>query len=489
MGDFYICIFELQGSRQCTHNRPQLNGQPRTIARAHGFQNLRGLASITHGNDFLRQFVPAIILLGGSTHTRSHQHGVRFQQLFLSLGIQDLYTMFFHGKDLGRTIGVHRFIQLADQVAPMDVGGILGKSILHFHDGHIVPFPSQSQALFAARQAAANDDHFLAHRNIFLEQVRHMVDNGPVQAGNGRNDGFCATGHNDNIGLFGTNQRLVDLRVKPQLQIGGTLDFNIGTDTELCESTQTGDVAFFLGSTAFTANFVPELNVIDLPFLYADSQQFRDTMDDEEVFNFYKEKYTENNFQLIGFFDQGMRQMTSNTKVQSPEDMHGQKIRVMENQLHIAIWEALGASPTPMAFSEVYMALQQGTIDAQENPFEVIYANRIYEQQDYVIMTSHLAASHNLLFSKVVYDGLSETDQALIMAVGEAAIQYAREQCDARLDERMALVEEAGCEIVELSPEVLQELRDLCSGIYDDVRATYGDEQVDMQINAAEKYA
>lgn len=274
-------------------------------------------------------------------------------------------------------------------------------------------------------------------------------------------------------------------RIQLQMYFNGSM----GTDTELCESTQTGDVAFFLGSTAFTANFVPELNVIDLPFLYADSQQFRDTMDDEEVFNFYKEKYTENNFQLIGFFDQGMRQMTSNTKVQSPEDMHGQKIRVMENQLHIAIWEALGASPTPMAFSEVYMALQQGTIDAQENPFEVIYANRIYEQQDYVIMTSHLAASHNLLFSKVVYDGLSETDQALIMAVGEAAIQYAREQCDARLDERMALVEEAGCEIVELSPEVLQELRDLCSGIYDDVRATYGDEQVDMQINAAEKYA
>lgn len=274
-------------------------------------------------------------------------------------------------------------------------------------------------------------------------------------------------------------------RIQLQMYFNGSM----GTDTELCESTQTGDVAFFLGSTAFTANFVPELNVIDLPFLYANSQQFRDTMDDEEVFNFYKEKYTENNFQLIGFFDQGMRQMTSNTKVQTPEDLHGQKIRVMENQLHIAIWEALGASPTPMAFSEVYMALQQGTIDAQENPFEVIYANRIYEQQDYVIMTNHLAASHNLLFSKVIFDGMSETDQALIMAVGEAAIQYAREQCDARLEDRMALVEEAGCEIVELSPEVLQQLRDLCSGIYDDVRATYGDEQVDMQINAANKYA
>lgn len=274
-------------------------------------------------------------------------------------------------------------------------------------------------------------------------------------------------------------------RIKLQMYFNGSM----GTDTELCESTQVGDVAFFLGSTAFTANFVPELNVIDLPFLYSSAQQFRATMDDEEVFNFYKEKYTENNFQLIGFFDQGMRQLTTNKLVETPEDLHGQKIRVMENQLHIAIWEALGASPTPMSFSEVYMALQQGTIDAEENPFEVIYANRIYEQQDYVILTSHLAASHNLLFSKVIYDGLSETDQALIMAVGEAAIQYAREQCDARLAERMELVEEAGCQIIEPSAELLGQLQDLCSGIYDDVRATYGDEQVDMQMNAAAKYA
>lgn len=81
------------------------------------------------------------------------------------------------------------------------------------------------------------------------------------------------------------------------------------------------------------------------------------------------------------------------------------------------------------------MALQQGTIDAQENPFEVIYANRLYEQQDYVILTNHLPASHNLLISQVVYNGLSDTDKELIMAVGKAAIQYSREQCDARLSE------------------------------------------------------
>lgn len=274
-------------------------------------------------------------------------------------------------------------------------------------------------------------------------------------------------------------------RIQLQMYFNGSM----GTDTELCESAQAGDVAFFLGSTAFTANFVPELSVIDLPFLYKDAQQFRDTMDDETVSDYYRARYEANGFELLGFFDQGMRQMTSNTKVQSPDDLVGQKIRVMENKLHISIWKALGANPTPMAFSEVYMALQQGTIDAQENPFEVIYANRLYEQQDYVILTNHLPASHNLLISQVVYNGLSDTDQALITAVGQAAIQYSREQCDSRLSERMDMVTVTGTEIVELPADVLEQLRDKCASVYDEVRSTYGDELVDMQMNTAAKYA
>ena len=273
-----------------------------------------------------------------------------------------------------------------------------------------------------------------------------------------------------------------------RIQLSTYFNGSMGTDTELCESTQSGDVAFFLGSTEFTANFVPELSVIDLPFLYKDAQQFRKTMDDETVFNYYKEKYNANGFELLGFFDQGMRQMTSNIKVQSPEDMKGQKIRVMENKLHISIWQALGANPSPMAFSEVYMALQQGTIDAQENPFEVIYANRLYEQQKYVILTNHLPAAHNLVFSQTIYNSLSDSDKALIHAVAKAGIEYSREQCDQRLEERMKLVQDTGTEIVELPADVLQQLRDNCAPVYDEVRGTYGDELVDMQMDTAAKY-
>lgn len=262
---------------------------------------------------------------------------------------------------------------------------------------------------------------------------------------------------------------------------------SMGTDVELCEACQAGDVTFFNGSTAFTANFVKELSAIDLPFLYTDAAQFRATMDEPHVKKFYNDKYMRNGFILLGFYDQGMRQMTSNTKVQKASDIAGQKIRVMENELHIAIWSALGANPTPMAFSEVYMALQQHTIDAQENPFEVIYANKLYEQQKYVVMTNHLPASHNLIISKTIFDNLSTSDQELIIQAGRNAVQYARAQCDARLTQRMDRVVQAGTEIIELDDNVLQELKDKCQSVYDTARKAYGGKQVDMQIAAAEK--
>ena len=272
-------------------------------------------------------------------------------------------------------------------------------------------------------------------------------------------------------------------RIQLQMYFNGSM----GTDTELCESTQAGDVAFFLGSTAFTANFVPELNAIDLPFLYQDAQQFRDTMDDETVFRFYEEKYQDKGFELIGFFDQGMRQMTSNIKVQSPDDMQGQKIRVMENQLHISIWQALGANPTPMAFSEVYMALQQGTIDAQENPFANIDGNRLYEVQKYIIKTGHIYDTSPLLASKTWWDSLSAADQKVIQECVDEMIVYERELSasnEAELEEKIG--NNGTNVIITLTDEERQAFRDAAKPVYDKYVPGIGEDLVNKvdEINA-----
>ena len=96
--------------------------------------------------------------------------------------------------------------------------------------------------------------------------------------------------------------------------------------------------------------------------------------------------YTEGGYHLLGMADQGFRVMSTNKPVYSFSELKGQKIRTMENSYHLVFWKAIGPNPTPMSFSGVYIGLQQHTIDAQENPYEVIVSNNLYEQQDYVCL-------------------------------------------------------------------------------------------------------
>lgn len=263
----------------------------------------------------------------------------------------------------------------------------------------------------------------------------------------------------------------------------------LASDRDCIEGMQINTIQSGIMVGSALAGFTDELLVFDLPFLFENSEQGQ-KLCDSDVGKEMLASLDDIGIKGLGFMEYGMRNITnSKLPIEKPEDLQGIKIRTMENQIHMEAFSVMGADPTPMAFGELFTALQQGTIDAQENPFEVIYANRLYEQQDYVILTNHLPASHNLLISQVVYNGLSDTDKELIMAVGKAAIQYSREQCDARLSERMDLVAQTGTEIVELPADVLEQLRDKCSGVYDEVRATYGDELVDMQISTAEKYA
>ena len=132
-----------------------------------------------------------------------------------------------------------------------------------------------------------------------------------------------------------------------------------------------------------------DLAVFDLPCVF-DSlddcvKDRRSTVQQPDQRRLYRGGY-----HLLGMADQGFRVMSTNKPVNSLADFKGQKIRTMENSYHLAFWKALGANPTPMSFSEVYIGLQQHTIDAQENPYEVIVSNNLYEQQDYVVETNYL---------------------------------------------------------------------------------------------------
>ena len=154
----------------------------------------------------------------------------------------------------------------------------------------------------------------------------------------------------------------------------------------------------------------------------------------------------------------------------------------MENSYHMAYWKALGASPTPMTFSEVYIGLQHGTIDAQENPYEVIVSNKLYEQQDYVVETNHLPHLISLIVSEEFFDSLTDEQQQIIKEAADTAKEYAREQSDARIASRMDTIRESGTEIITPSEELYNEIRELCKPIYASIENSVSQEIIDAYL-------
>ena len=258
----------------------------------------------------------------------------------------------------------------------------------------------------------------------------------------------------------------------------------LGGDREIAESVQAGNIDFVTQNTAPQVNFVSDLAVFDMPSVFPDVPTARKALD------LYKDtiakSYEAAGFKLYGFADQGFRTMTTNKKVITVADIAGQKIRTMENPYHVEYWRALGANPTPMAFGEVYIGLQQGTIDAQENPYETIVSAKLYEQQKYIINTNHIFHIISLIGNPAKYDSLPAENQAIIDEAAAEASAWAREQADARVADRVKIMEDYGCEIVDLDAAVLADMAASAEGVYGTIREKVGNELVDALLDAVQ---
>ena len=251
----------------------------------------------------------------------------------------------------------------------------------------------------------------------------------------------------------------------------------VGGDRELLESCKDGDIPFVVQNTAPQVTFMPDIAVFDMPMLFDSIAHVRRTVDDAAFLQRISTVYKQAGYELLGFADQGFRVMTTNKRVQTLDDFKGQKIRTMENPYHLQFWKQLGANPTPMTFSEVYIGLQQGTIDAQENPYEVIVSNKLYEQQDYVVETNHLPHLISLIVSEKFMSRLSDSQKQIIREAAAIAKDYARQQSDARIASRISMIEASGTTIISLSPEMKQEMRRLSEPVYQHIR-----QQVDADL-------
>lgn len=249
----------------------------------------------------------------------------------------------------------------------------------------------------------------------------------------------------------------------------------LGGDRELLESCKEGDIPFVIQNTAPQVSFMSELAIFDAPMAFDSIEQLRSLLDDTSFMDTINPIYEKAGYRLLGMGDQSFRIMTSNVNIKDVNDFKGIKIRTMENALHISFWEAINANPTPMAFSEVYIGLQQGTIVAQENPIEVVVSSKLYEQQNYVVETNHLPHLLSLIVNDEFYQQLTKDQQAIVQQASDNAKQYARLQADERVEERLQLIKDSGTQIVTLDETTKQKMIDASSELYDEIRSITGD--------------
>ena len=200
----------------------------------------------------------------------------------------------------------------------------------------------------------------------------------------------------------------------------------LGSQKDMTEGLIYGTIDMVLTGTADLGQFQPKMSIFDLPFLFKDRAHAYKSLD--TVGMELGKDLEPKGMKLLGFMENGIRHLTNNVRpVKAPADMAGLKIRVMSNKIYIETIKSLGASPTPMAFGELYSAMQQGTVDGQENPSAHIYTKRFFEVQKYASMTAHAYAPEPVLISMITWGRLSDAQKAIIQEAATEAVAWQRE--------------------------------------------------------------
>lgn len=252
----------------------------------------------------------------------------------------------------------------------------------------------------------------------------------------------------------------------------------LGGEREVLEGLQLGTIEATLVSTGVLSNFVPEAGVFDIPFLFRDFDHARAVLDGP-IGTEMLAKFEDQGLVGLAWGEQGFRHVTNNRQpINAPADMAGLKLRTMENPVHILAFKTLGAAPTPMAWPEVVSALQQGTIDGQENPLSVIVSSKLNEVQKNLTLTGHVYAPSVLFVSKIFWDGLGAEDQEAFrkgaIEGGQAMRAFVN---DAEANGAKAMLD-AGMNVNELSVEQKEVLKEALAPAYTEYAKTFGAELI-----------
>ncbi|MBP6778388.1 MAG: TRAP transporter substrate-binding protein [Piscinibacter sp.] len=245
-------------------------------------------------------------------------------------------------------------------------------------------------------------------------------------------------------------------KMKVNVFPGGTL----GGDAANVSALQGGTIEMVMLNSGILASQVKDFEVFDFPFMFANAKE-ADAVVDGPFGQKLNAKLLDKGIVGLTYTELGFRQMTNSKRaINAVEDIAGLKLRVIPNAINVDWVKALGANPTPLAFPEVYAALEQKAIDGQENPLSVIQANKFYEVQKYLALTNHQYNPQSLIFSKKVWDTLSPAEQKILQ---DAAVEAAKFQRQVNRDAaagQLDALKKAGMQVSEFSPAEQAKLRE-----------------------------
>ena len=223
----------------------------------------------------------------------------------------------------------------------------------------------------------------------------------------------------------------------------------LGGEREMIEAIQLGVQDVVNTSTGPVGNFVPEVKIVDIPFLFRDYDHARKVMDGpigQDILT----KFPSKGIIALGWTENGFRHMTNSKRdIVKPSDAAGLKMRTMENKVHMDGYRTFGILPTPMAFPELFGALQQGTVDGQENPIPVILASKFSQVQNHLSLTGHVYSPALLLLSPKVWGKLSDADKKVFLEATKKATIAQRKRVNDDENTGIAQLEKEGMKVIK----------------------------------------
>ena len=258
---------------------------------------------------------------------------------------------------------------------------------------------------------------------------------------------------------------LVYERTDGRIKILVKHDAELGSESEVIEQMRYGGIAFARVSLSQLAEVIPEMNVLQMPYLYSDSEHMWRVLEGE-IGDEFLLKTQEHDLVGLSWYDAGARNFYSTTPIKRLEDLRGMNIRVQESDMMADMVSALGAKPSKIVYSEVYSAIEQGLVDGAENNWPSYEAMRHYIVARYYTIDEHTRVPELQLCSKAVWDKLDENDRQIIQECARESALYERTLWEEREKSSREVAEKSGITVIELSPAEKLRFRNAMSSVY-----------------------